>query len=626
MAAPTSASIPSNAPAIQTNGPNRDNSFKILADGTQDLAALVGLFATDGVERYTIDYTRGFLPPVTAPLSLLGLLGYVRALLKLSLGVQFCERTGFSTLYLRSYAGVRKSEVLVNERLTKVKYLQRHDVGGYIRWDIVKSVEHTKESMPLTIVAGQQALKDPRVIETSYSVAMCTLARSRDTSYFAFGMCAIALAAAAGIASFPVLLFSTYQTWRCTFASAGLVISVLMGGLPWCWIYLQEHLPFESCERFRSDWKEGLSMRLNSSKTTGHCVSLKDTLAFFAKDGHFYIFDCCAQRPWKLMIARISSCCAAVCITVAYICQYVELHSASARASEIWLGVQGLLAILRIFAWNWAPSVLGFAGDIVIRWTDQRNNCFRDSLTELELVLCWASIENKQTMSSEDKKSDNEVNSSSPLLPEWLTEKIDDVRLSEAFQLSHQLQRGPDAANVLGTIQGCNYWDMPESIFARWLELRCRDHGHIIRHTAAQPLGAWECRILQDRFGDLHILPGISIPVYHQVPSKPPTKIFLFNNEENLDKTVFCMPGGDNVQYWYHGITSIPNDERGWPGLARQTLTSRYRPRINELWTELVSALAALGLFSSKGGVIVPEPSPSIGGSSSLTLGDQVES
>ena len=615
--APTS--IPSNNPAFETNA---GNSLKILADGTQDLAALVGLFATDGVERYTIDYTRGFLPPVMAPLSLLGLLGYVRALLKLSFGVRFCERTGFSTLSLRSYAGVMKSEVLANEKLTEVKYLQRHDLGGYIRWDIVKSVEHTKESMPLTIGAGQRALKDRRAFDTSYSVAMCTLARTRETSYFAFGMCAIALASAAGIASFPVLTFSTHRTWTHIFASAGLVCSVLMGGLPWCWIYLQEHLPFESCQWFRSDWKEGPFMRTNTSMTmTGHCVSRKDTLAFFAKDSHFYIFDCRAQRPWQLLIARISSCCAAVCITVAYLCQYIALNSASARASEIWLGVQGLLAIFRIFAWNWSPSILGFAGDMTIRWTDQRNSCFRDSLTELELVLCWASIENKQTMNSEDKEPDKDICSSSPLLPEWLTKVIDDLRLSEAFQLSHQLQRGPEAAN-LALIQDCSYyWDMPESIFARWLELRCRDYGHDIRHTAAQPLGAWECRILQDQFGGLHILPGISISVYHQARNQPPTKIFVFNHEESLDKTLFCIPGIGNLQYWYHGIASIPDDERDWPGLARQTLTPLYRPCINELWKELTLALAVLGLSSSKGDA---ENSPSISGSS-LTLGDQLE-
>ncbi|KAL8793659.1 MAG: hypothetical protein Q9195_003708 [Heterodermia aff. obscurata] len=607
MAAPTSTTTPSNAPAFHTNASTRDDSFEILADGTQDLAALVGLFATDGVERYTIDYIRGFLPPVTAPLSLLGILGYVRALLKLSLGVEFCGRIGFSTLSLRSYAGVRKSEVPFNERLTEVKYLQRRDLNGFTRWDIVKSVAHTKESMPLTIGAGQRAKEDRRAFDRSYSVAMCTLARTRETSYFAFAMCAVALASAAGIASFPVLLFSSHRTWTRIFASAGLVISVLMGGLPWCWIYLQEHLPFESCQWFRSDWKE----------TTGNRVSRKDTLAFFAKDSHFYIFDCRAQRPRQLLIARISCCCAAVCITVAYICQYVELHSASARASEIWLGVQGLLAIVRIFAWNWAPSVLGFGSNMVIRWTDQRNNCFGDSLTELELILCWASIENKPTMNGEDKKPDNEICSSSPLLPDWLTKAIDDLRLSEAFQLSDQLQRGPDAANHLAAIQGCNYWDMPESMFVRWLELRCGDYGHDICHTAAQPQGAWECRIVQDQFGALHILPGISVFVCHQVGSRPRTKVFLFNHEESLDKTIFYFPSMGNHQHWYYGIASIPDDERDWPGLARQTLTPRYRPDINKLWTELTSALAVLGLSRSKG---VPEASPSIDGSSSLTL------
>ncbi|CAF9914586.1 MAG: hypothetical protein HETSPECPRED_002022 [Heterodermia speciosa] len=623
MAAPTSDTIPRNAPAFQTTAPSCDNSLKILADGTQDLAALVGLFATDGVERYTIDYTRGFLPPVTAPLSLLGILGYVRALLKLSLGVQFCERIGFSTISLRSYAGVRKSEVLVNERLTKVKYLQRRNLNGYIRWDIVKNVEHTKESMPLTIGAGQRAPKDRRAFDRSYSVAMYTLARTRKTSYIAFGMCAVGLASAASIASCPILIFSTYRTWTHIFASAGLVISILIGGLPWCWIYLQEHLPFESCQWFRSDWIDGTPTRTNSFTTTGHCVSRKDTFAFFAKDSHFYIFDCCAQRPWQLLIARISSCCAAMCITVAYICQYVELHSASARGSEIWLGVQGLLAILRIFAWNWAPSVLGFASDTVIRSIDQRNNCFRDSLTELELILCWASIENKQTINSEDEKPENEICSSSPLLPEWLTKAIDDLRLSEALQLSHQLQRGSDPANHLMAIQGCNYWDMPESIFIRWLKLRCGDHGRTIRHTAAQPQGSWECRIILDQFGVLHILPGISIWVHHQGRTKPATKIFLFNHEESLDKTAFYIPEVGTHQHWYYGIANIPNDERGWPDLARQTLTPRYRPRIDELWTELTSALEVLGLSSRKG---VPGPSPSIGGSSSLSLSDQKES
>lgn len=125
VAVPSQSTSNTSFPNEANNNTNRGNGFQILADGTQDLAALVGLFATDGVERYTIDYTRGFLPPVTAPLSLLGLLGYVRGLLKLSLGIEFCERTGLSTASLRSFAGVRRRDVAQSERIIEVHYMER---------------------------------------------------------------------------------------------------------------------------------------------------------------------------------------------------------------------------------------------------------------------------------------------------------------------------------------------------------------------------------------------------------------------------------------------------------------------------------------------------------------------
>ena len=139
------------------NNADRSNGFQILADGTQDPAALVGLFATNGVVRYTIDYTRGFLPPVTAPLSLLGLLGYVRALLKLSLGIDFCERTGFSTTSLRSYAGVRRRDVPQSESFTKVHYLERVINDLSVEWRDIKTTSHSQESMPLITGRGKRA-------------------------------------------------------------------------------------------------------------------------------------------------------------------------------------------------------------------------------------------------------------------------------------------------------------------------------------------------------------------------------------------------------------------------------------------------------------------------------------
>ena len=85
--------------AQDSNSANQDRSsvFQVLADGTQDLAALIGIFATDSVERYAVDYSRGYLSVAMATCSLLGILGYVKALMKLAMGQKACEGAAFPT-------------------------------------------------------------------------------------------------------------------------------------------------------------------------------------------------------------------------------------------------------------------------------------------------------------------------------------------------------------------------------------------------------------------------------------------------------------------------------------------------------------------------------------------------
>lgn len=85
------------ADPADSSGDDRRDTFQILADGTQDLAALVGLFATDSVERYSVDYSRGYLSVAVATCSLLGILGYVRALVKLAMGSRSCQDSAFPT-------------------------------------------------------------------------------------------------------------------------------------------------------------------------------------------------------------------------------------------------------------------------------------------------------------------------------------------------------------------------------------------------------------------------------------------------------------------------------------------------------------------------------------------------
>ena len=461
------------------NSENRSNGFQILADGTQDLAALVGLFATDGVERYTIDYTRGFLPLVTAPLSMLGLLGYVRALLKLSLGIDVCERTGFSTTSLRSYAGVRRRDVPWSERFTKVHYLERTIMDSSVEWRDVKTISHSHESMPLIAGGGKgkRALRDRRAYDPSISINMCSLKKSRFTAGSALLMCGISLMLTASLSSFViVLLFTAPWTWTRFFACVGLPGSILVGGMPWCWIYITEHLPFEPSDWYRSHWKDSTTTGATGMRRAS--LMRKNSFAYFTNNDHFYIFDCRSVSRFAIRVIRVTSFCAAVCITVAYICQYIELRYASAKQSGIWLGIQGLLAMVRILAWDWAPKLFGYVESFV-RGTDQRDRNFKDSLTELEIVLCWSSAQASASNAVWEKETHAEVESNNPdqvlFLPKWLISRIDNLKLPEAFSLWNRFRNGVVIEKDFYQIRDASeQWDMPENVFAKWLQLRCK--------------------------------------------------------------------------------------------------------------------------------------------------------
>ena len=127
----TTASSTNVAPsATSSAGADRDSSFQIFADGTQDIAALVGIFATDSVEKYAMDYSKGYLATAVANLSLLGLLGYVRLLVKLGLGADGCRKAGFDKKALRpmfgvQYFGAKYEEYVPTDAVHEVCYMRR---------------------------------------------------------------------------------------------------------------------------------------------------------------------------------------------------------------------------------------------------------------------------------------------------------------------------------------------------------------------------------------------------------------------------------------------------------------------------------------------------------------------
>ena len=598
----------SNTTLSNGSNANRDNGFQILADGTQDLAALVGLFATDGVERYTIDYTRGLLPPVTAPLSLLGLLGYVRALLKLSLGPSLCERIGFSTTSLRSYAGVKRRDVAQSEKIIEVHYLERTVAGSYVEWNVVKTTSHTQETMPLVSGSGNVASCDRTAFDSSsYSIATCSLG---STPGLAFGVCGLCLTLTTSLSSFMILVFPAPWTWARFFACCGLPLAVLAGGLPWCWVYITEHLPFQPSDWFRSDWNNGRTStaRSSDSDVPGKSLVRKNSFAYFARDDRFYVFDCRAVSVKVLHTIEVASFCAAVCITVAYVCQYIELRSSTARQSGVWLVIQGILAIIRILAWNWAPKVLGFSTEPDLKWTDQRYKSFRDSLTELEITLCWSSAQSAYLTTKDEAKSEQITAYTAPCLPEWLVSKIDGLRLVKAFRLWNRIRQGVEIESDLHQFRHASaHWDMPDYVFARWLQLRSRAYDHNLVYDTSKRhsgVGSWVCRIIQDMDGTLHMIPGVSLHVYSQDRTVIPSdEIIFFSRCTNPGLSVLCFPRstGNETQRLYHGIGELPNDSRKMPRLAQHALEPFYQKILDDLWHEMLSGLRALGFAGDQG-------------------------
>ena len=199
----TSGLLPS--PTTSSSG-DRDGSLEILADGTQDLAALVGLFAIDSVEQYTCDYPRGYLSSLVSTLSLLGLLGWSRAMLKLALGRERCENAAFDTKTVRPIYGIAGSHHISADDVFDVFFMVRHEGNGIVRWEVTQVVRHTTESMPFLKATQLYAhLRDENsvpVVEYKLTNTGKWISKSKH-----LGLIAMMLLICNGATSFSILIF-----------------------------------------------------------------------------------------------------------------------------------------------------------------------------------------------------------------------------------------------------------------------------------------------------------------------------------------------------------------------------------------------------------------------------------
>ena len=137
---------------------------------------------------------------------------------------------------------------------------------------------------------------------------------------------------------------------------------------------------------------------------------------------------------------------------------------------------------------------------------------------------------------------------------------------------------------------------MPGNIFGRWLQLRCRTYGHSLAYTASKrrmEVGTWVCRIIEDTNG-IHLIPGISLHVYHEDRTLSPDEMMFFSYCENLELNTLYFPRfrANETQRLYQGIEALPDDYRD---IAERASEPFYRQIVDELWVEMLSALHVLG-------------------------------
>ncbi|KAL2047764.1 hypothetical protein ABVK25_011376 [Lepraria finkii] len=573
----STAAFPSTASSTsipQSSSANADNSsnFSVLAAGTQDLAALVGIFASDSVEPYAFNYGRGWLSPLASTLSLLGVLGYIRGLVKLGLGRDGCRKAGFDMKAERTFFGILDEDWLPPGAVHQVTYLQRHRDADSVAWSANRRIKHTLDSMPIL----REAVSSPPPERSGVIVNTCQLEYKVKHFRSGYGHFVVPSVAAifVGLTTLTIIPLRSrprHMAWSWYFATIGMFISLFSSFMLWSWVYAQEMLPHQ-----QSDWADRTSHDPHHQRLS---LEKRDYFAYIQSDQRFVTFDLRAIKGRTRWLVRIFSFSTAVLGLFSYVCQYIELRAMSSHRSAIWLGVQGILALIRVSIWvidpafddlkrgEAAPSSIEQAGNVDAQRSPE---LFRDSLT----------------------------------IPNWVLDVLDlnETEISRAFELAYSLYsespKDPGWANALEIFRNVRrVWDFPEGFLDWWIEAHALQAFSVEPQERRDSLG---CRIIEDNNGRYHYLPYYQRLTYKfQIFGDPRVEektVYTSLNEQTTDKSSAHRDGlrvGWPSSVSHETIDFVQSGRTG-SGLSLQRLNTRTQDSISKvmrMWDDLVGIL-----------------------------------
>ena len=304
-ATPTTSSIVKSESSSSLGGPDDPSNFNVLATGTQDLAALVGIFASDSVEPYAFNYSRGWLSPLASTLSLLGVLGYIRGLVKLSLGRDGCRNAGFDMRAERTFFGILDEDWLPSTAVHEVTYLQRQRRPDCVVWFVNRRIKHALDSMPIL----RQAVSLPPPERSGMIVNTCELEYKVKHFRSKYGHFVVPLVASifVGVTTLTIIPLRSHprrMAWSWYFATIGMFMSLFSTLMLWGWIYAQEMLP-----RRQSDWADQTSHDPHKKMTS---LDKRDFFAYIRSGRGFVTFDLRAIKGRTRWLVRVFTLLAAI--------------------------------------------------------------------------------------------------------------------------------------------------------------------------------------------------------------------------------------------------------------------------------------------------------------------------
>ena len=294
----------------------------------------------------------------------------------------------------------------------------------------------------------------------------------------------------------------------------------------------------------------------------------------------------------------------------------------SPQRSAIWLGIQGVLALLRVLIWVVDPGFDDLKDDSEEEQTWHTEPVISMSEEKL-LLLRLHKLHSSEPLildsSTISPLEPDNVGSQAPhhgiplAIPNWVLPllNLSEADLARAFELAYSLYSEPAETtswkSALDIFRNCRHaWDFPIGFLSWWIE------AHTSRAFGVDPLlgeSAIGCRVIQDKNGRFHYLPYCQRAGHaHQIFGDPRveektiytaamTKMdpaeLVFAHREGLRVGWPSLPHTDSMSTGVSPVVVSRANRKG-SGLSLKKLNTQTTDMVSEvvgMWDDLIGIL-----------------------------------